>query len=133
MWKPSEYGGVTEIYVPSEHIWLPDIALYNKYVHKMEWYYINIISNLIIQLIFYLISSHVISFHFSADGDFIVTTMTKAVLHSDGRVVWTPPVIFSSSCEIDVEFFPFDEQACFLKLGSWTHDGYQVSLKNIFW
>ena len=29
-WKPSEYGGVTEIYVPSEHIWLPDIALYNK-------------------------------------------------------------------------------------------------------
>ena len=63
----------------------------------------------------------------SADGDFIVTTMTKAVLHWDGRVVWTPPVIFSSSCEIDVEFFPFDEQACFLKLGSWTHDGYQVS------
>ena len=53
--------------------------------------------------------------------------MTKAVLHWDGRVVWTPPVIFSSSCEIDVEFFPFDEQACFLKLGSWTHDGYQVS------
>lgn len=93
MWKPSEYGGVTEIYVPSEHIWLPDIALYNN-----------------------------------ADGDFIVTTMTKAVLHSDGRVVWTPPVIFSSSCEIDVEFFPFDEQACFLKLGSWTHDGYQVDL-----
>ena len=69
------------------------------------------------------------SFIFSADGDFIVTTMTKAVLHSDGRVVWTPPVIFSSSCEIDVEFFPFDEQACFLKLGSWTHDGYQVSMK----
>ena len=79
----------------------------------------------------YLISINIISFHFSADGDFIVTTMTKAVLHSDGRVVWTPPVIFSSSCEIDVEFFPFDEQACFLKLGSWTHDGYQVSMKNI--
>ena len=80
---------------------------------------------------FYLISINIIFFHFSADGDFIVTTMTKAVLHSDGRVVWTPPVIFSSSCEIDVEFFPFDEQACFLKLGSWTHDGYQVSMKNI--
>ena len=30
IWKPAEYGGVTEIYVPSEHIWLPDIALYNK-------------------------------------------------------------------------------------------------------
>lgn len=29
-WAPSEYGGVTELYVPSEHIWLPDIVLYNK-------------------------------------------------------------------------------------------------------
>lgn len=31
-WDPAEYGGVTELYVPSEHIWLPDIVLYNKYV-----------------------------------------------------------------------------------------------------
>lgn len=29
-WDPTEYGGVTELYVPSEHIWLPDIVLYNK-------------------------------------------------------------------------------------------------------
>lgn len=29
-WDPVEYGGVTELYVPSEHIWLPDIVLYNK-------------------------------------------------------------------------------------------------------
>lgn len=29
-WDPDEYGGVTELYVPSEHIWLPDIVLYNK-------------------------------------------------------------------------------------------------------
>ena len=29
-WEPSEYGGVGEIYVPSEIIWLPDIILYNK-------------------------------------------------------------------------------------------------------
>lgn len=31
-WDPSEYGGVQELYVPSEHIWLPDIVLYNKWV-----------------------------------------------------------------------------------------------------
>jgi hypothetical protein len=30
MWEPEEYGGVRELYVPSEHIWLPDIVLYNK-------------------------------------------------------------------------------------------------------
>lgn len=29
-WDPEEYGGVRELMVPSDHIWLPDIVLYNK-------------------------------------------------------------------------------------------------------
>ncbi|KAL8602749.1 hypothetical protein ACOMHN_053150 [Nucella lapillus] len=29
-WAPAEYGGVDRLYVPSEHIWLPDIVLYNN-------------------------------------------------------------------------------------------------------
>lgn len=29
-WDPMEYGGVEMLYVPSEHIWLPDIVLFNK-------------------------------------------------------------------------------------------------------
>jgi len=95
-WEPTEYGGVREIYVPSEHIWLPDIILYNN-----------------------------------ADGDYIVKTMTKAILHYDGKVLWNPPAIFKSSCEIDVEFFPFDTQVCHLKFGSWSFDGFQVDLIHI--
>lgn len=95
-WEPTEYGGVREIYVPSEHIWLPDIILYNN-----------------------------------ADGDYIVKTMTKAILHHDGKVLWNPPAIFKSSCEIDVEFFPFDTQVCHLKFGSWSFDGFQVDLIHI--
>lgn len=46
--------------------------------------------------------------HFSADGNYEVTIMTKAVLHYSGKVTWNPPAIYKSSCEIDVEFFPFD-------------------------
>ena len=28
-----EYGGVQQLHVPSDHIWRPDIVLYNKYVY----------------------------------------------------------------------------------------------------
>ena len=69
-------------------------------------------------------------FYFSsADGNYEVTIMTKAILHYSGKVTWNPPAIYKSSCEIDVEFFPFDEQKCFMKFGSWTYDGYMV----LFW
>lgn len=54
--------------------------------------------------------------------------MTKAILHSDGRVVWNPPAMFKSYCEIDVEYFPFDVQSCLMKFGSWTYDGHEVSV-----
>ena len=29
-WDPDEYGGVKQLHVPSDHIWRPDIVLYNK-------------------------------------------------------------------------------------------------------
>ncbi|KAG8225278.1 hypothetical protein J437_LFUL001891 [Ladona fulva] len=31
-WDPHEYGGVQMLHVPSDHIWRPDIVLYNKFV-----------------------------------------------------------------------------------------------------
>jgi len=55
-----------------------------------------------------------------------VTLATKATLNFTGRVEWKPPAIYKSSCEIDVEYFPFDEQTCVMKFGSWTYDGFQV-------
>ena len=30
-WDPDEYGGVDMLHVPSDHIWRPDIVLYNKW------------------------------------------------------------------------------------------------------
>lgn len=52
--------------------------------------------------------------------------MTKAIVHYSGKVVWKPPAIYKSFCEIDLEYFPFDQQTCWLKFGSWTYDGYKV-------
>ena len=70
--------------------------------------------------------SNYFGFFCSADGNFEVTLSTKATLKSDGLVEWKPPAIYHSSCEMDVEYFPFDEQTCVMKFGSWTYDGFQV-------
>ena len=69
----------------------------------------------------------------SADGNFEVTLATKATLWWNGLVEWKPPAIYKSSCEIDVEYFPFDEQTCVMKFGSWTYDGFQVRLPHYCW
>ena len=46
----------------------------------------------------------------------------------DDDLQWKPPAIYYSSCEMDVEYFPFDEQTCVMKFGSWTYDGFQVTI-----
>ena len=56
--------------------------------------------------------------------------MTKATIHYNGRIEWRPPAIYKSLCPINVEFFPFDEQMCTLKVGSWTYDGYSVDIQH---
>uniref|UniRef100_A0A3B4UNP0 Cholinergic receptor, nicotinic, alpha 4b n=1 Tax=Seriola dumerili TaxID=41447 RepID=A0A3B4UNP0_SERDU len=64
----------------------------------------------------------------NADGDFAVTHLTKAHLFHNGRIKWMPPAIYKSSCSIDVTFFPFDQQSCKMKFGSWTYDRAKIDL-----
>ncbi|VDO80780.1 unnamed protein product [Haemonchus placei] len=56
----------------------------------------------------------------NADGNYEVSFMCNALIHHSGEVLWVPPAIYKSSCIIDVEFFPFDDQRCSLTFGSWT-------------
>uniref|UniRef100_A0A8C7LQF6 Cholinergic receptor, nicotinic, alpha 2b (neuronal) n=1 Tax=Oncorhynchus mykiss TaxID=8022 RepID=A0A8C7LQF6_ONCMY len=65
----------------------------------------------------------------NADGEFAVTHMTKAHLFYNGKVRWVPPAIYKSSCSIDVTFFPFDQQNCKMKFGSWTYDKAKIDLE----
>jgi len=50
---------------------------------------------------------------------------------SDGLCHWNPLGIFISSCAIDIRWFPFDDQRCRMKFGSWTHDGTKLNLSVI--
>lgn len=55
---------------------------------------------------------------------------TSATITSEGVVYWNAPAIYKSTCKIDVTYFPFDEQHCDLKFGSWAHSGDELSLTN---
>ncbi|EUB58194.1 Acetylcholine receptor subunit beta-like protein [Echinococcus granulosus] len=65
----------------------------------------------------------------NVDGEFEAIWKPNTILHSDGRVLWIPPAIFKTSCEIDVRYFPFDQQTCHMDLGSWTYTHNQVELQ----
>ncbi|KAK3797556.1 hypothetical protein RRG08_054586 [Elysia crispata] len=65
----------------------------------------------------------------NADGNFEVTYKSNCVLYSSGNVNWIPPAIYQSSCSIDVLYFPFDQQVCEMKFGSWTHKGNALTYK----
>lgn len=59
----------------------------------------------------------------SADEGFDGTYPTNVVVRNNGSVVYIPPGIFKSTCKIDITWFPFDDQRCEMKFGSWTYDG----------
>ncbi|KAK9685633.1 Neurotransmitter-gated ion-channel ligand binding domain [Popillia japonica] len=57
---------------------------------------------------------------------------TNVIVSNTGEVVWLSHGIYRSSCEINVEYFPFDLQSCSMKWASWTYDGYQVTIFLIY-
>ncbi|VDN10942.1 unnamed protein product [Dibothriocephalus latus] len=67
--------------------------------------------------------------HPTVDGNFEGSWKPNMVLSSNGNVLWIPPAIYKSSCQIDVRYFPFDQQTCQMKLGSWTYNSREVDLQ----
>lgn len=55
---------------------------------------------------------------------------SRAMVDPGGNVFWPPPTKFRSTCRVDVTYFPFDDQTCTMKLGSWIYDGLQVDVQN---
>jgi nicotinic acetylcholine receptor len=62
----------------------------------------------------------------SASEAFDGTYPTNVVVTSKGVCTYIPPGIFKSSCQIDITWFPFDDQNCEMKFGSWTYNGFKV-------
>uniref|UniRef100_K1R6V2 Acetylcholine receptor subunit delta n=1 Tax=Magallana gigas TaxID=29159 RepID=K1R6V2_MAGGI len=56
-------------------------------------------------------------------GDFYYLRVT-----SDGLVRWLPFQVFESKCAIDITFFPFDDQTCYITVHSWSFNKYEVNV-----
>ncbi len=39
----------------------------------------------------------------------------NALVQYDGKVTMLPPGIFESNCNVEIKYFPFDEQKCTLR------------------
>lgn len=64
----------------------------------------------------------------NADGRFEVSFKSNVLIDHNGGVMWVPCSIYKSSCRIDVNYFPFDEQRCNMSYGSWTYNADEVRL-----
>ncbi|GAU97755.1 hypothetical protein RvY_08995 [Ramazzottius varieornatus] len=66
----------------------------------------------------------------NADGKYGVSYKSNVVIYSRGDIIWLPPTIYKSTCEINVRFFPFDIQTCSMRFKSWTWNAQEVLLES---
>ncbi|EPB70483.1 hypothetical protein ANCCEY_10416 [Ancylostoma ceylanicum] len=97
-WDPKEYGNITNIQLPHEFLWKPDILLFNSSFSDANE--VN--------------ADH--TFTSSADEHFDASFPVNFVVSWNGDVLWAPPGIVKFSCDLSMTWFPFDEQMCFLKV-----------------
>ena len=84
-WHPEMFGGIEQIVLPTDAVWMPDLMVWNSVSEKFySWYHV------------------------------------KLTIQYDGTIVWVPPGLVETSCDVNTRKFPFDEQKCEIRLGSWA-------------
>lgn len=54
--------------------------------------------------------------------------LTDVLIYNDGKILWVPPTDFHTFCRLNLRLWPFDQQTCHVKLGSWVHDASSLNL-----
>ncbi|GMR51136.1 hypothetical protein PMAYCL1PPCAC_21331, partial [Pristionchus mayeri] len=92
-WNPLEYGNINRTIIPYHKIWLPDTFLYNSVILKQE----------------------------ETERYMDVTVSTNYWEGQRGaEVQFMYPAVYRISCQLDIRFFPYDQQNCTVTISSWT-------------
>ncbi|ELT87768.1 hypothetical protein CAPTEDRAFT_65079, partial [Capitella teleta] len=100
-WDPQEYGGIDEITLTPSRIWTPDIVVYESYVYNV---------------VLTPTTDHLDLF--------------RVNVSPDGKLGWYMPLVLSTSCKLNLDQFPWDEQKCHLKYGSWSQPARRLDVFN---
>jgi len=99
-WDPKQYGGIENIKVPATMVWRPDLSVYNS----ADW-------------------------AFGSFDDRYASGITNALIYSNGKVLWIPPLGVKVLCGEPISTESLDDPVdCNIKIGSWTYDGHHLNL-----
>ncbi|XP_045179220.2 neuronal acetylcholine receptor subunit alpha-2-like [Mercenaria mercenaria] len=48
-----------------------------------------------------------------------------------GEVEWEPPILISTHCQVDITYYPYDQQKCAIEIVSWTYTIEEVKLDHL--
>lgn len=53
---------------------------------------------------------------------------SRAIVSHSGDIIWSRPGIIVSTCDFDLQYFPYDIQTCSFKFGSWVYPKSSINL-----
>lgn len=69
-------------------------------------------------------------FYFRADELAPDFHKIRVLIRHDGHVHWEPGGIFTTTCDIDIRYFPFDDQFCPIQFGAWAYYSARMNVTN---
>ncbi len=109
--------------IPGDKVWLPDLTLYNRYV-KLKKVSAKRCSCTEPK------QSNLDLFSSAKQTDKTIRELLEksyGAVNHDGLMNWWPdPLLVQTSCPIDVLYFPFDEQNCYIQFSAWAYNSQEV-------
>lgn len=122
-WNPADYCGVTQVFVSSDDVWLPEISVRNRSRSRptKEFVFASVINWTLNRDLNILL---VLVFNSAVNGNDISINEPQRYRISvtyNGIVRWVPLMHWVTTCKMNVYYFPFDRQICQVVFTNWMY------------